>query len=268
VEACPQGLTDISSGSVRFDRAAEFYDRTRGSSPEATRATVELLAGELTGRRRCVEIGVGTGLIALPLHDAGIPVAGLDLSRPMLAKLVEKAGGRPPFPLVLGDATQMPFAGAAFGGAIIRWVLHLVPAWPRVLEEAARVVHPGGPVLVNLGGFKDTWEIVDRFLHAVGDVPFAVGLDPRETALLDREFLRLGARIRLLPPIRTRDETTVGQFLDEMQAGMQSWTWRVPDAVRRGIGPELRDWAKDRFGSLERPVEPDLEIVWRAYDLP
>jgi hypothetical protein len=95
-----------------------------------------------------------------------------------------------------------------------------------------------------------------------------VGLDPRDAETLDREFERHGARVRLLPPIGTHDDTTVGQFLDEMDAGMHSWTWRVPDDVRRRVGPELRTWAVGRFGSLERRVEPDLQILWRTYDLP
>jgi ubiquinone/menaquinone biosynthesis C-methylase UbiE len=238
------------SGSIRFDRAAEFYDRTRALLPEAERATVELLRAELAGRGRCLEVGVGTGLISLPLHRAGVPMVGLDLSRPMLAKLVEKAGGAIPFPLVLADATRIPFREGAFGSAVVRWVLHLVPAWQRLVEELVRVVGPGGTALVNLGGFKDTWGIVDRFLELVGGVPFAVGLDPRDLAALDHEY------------------TTVGQFLDEMDAGMHSWTWRVPDDVRRRLVPELRSWAEGRFGSLERPVEPDLQILWQAYDLP
>lgn len=257
----------MGSESVAFDRAAEFYDRTRALSPEAERATIELLRSELTGGGRCLEVGVGTGLISLPLHRAGVPMAGLDLSRPMLAKLVDKAGGRIPFPLVLGNATRMPFRDDAFGAAVVRWVFHLVPEWSRLVEELVRVIGPGGTAYVNLGGFKDTWGIVDRFLELAGGVPFAVGLDPRHPETLDREFEGHGARVRLLPPIGTHDDTTVGQFLEEMDAGMHSWTWRVPDDVRRSIGPELRTWAQGRFGSLERPVEPDLQIVWRAYDL-
>jgi SAM-dependent methyltransferase len=256
------------SDSIRFDRAAEFYDRTRALLPEAERATVELLRAELAGRGRCLEVGVGTGLISLPLHRAGVPMVGLDLSRPMLTKLVEKAGGAIPFPLVLADATRNPFREAAFGSAVVRWVLHLVPAWQRLVEELVRVVGPGGTALVNLGGFTDTWAIVDRFLELVGGVPFSVGLDPRDPAALDNEFERYGARARVLPPIATHDDTTVGQFLDEMDAGMHSWTWRVPEDVRRRVAPELRTWASGRFGSLERPVEPDLQILWRAYDLP
>lgn len=256
------------SGSIRFDRAAEFYDRTRALLPEAELATVALLRAELAGRGRCLEVGVGTGLISLPLHRAGMRMVGLDLSGPMLAKLVEKAGGAIPFPLILADATRMPFRDGAFGSAIVRWVFHLVPEWQRLVEELDRVIGPGGTALVSLGGFKDTWGIVDRFLELAGGVPFAVGLDPRDPAALDREFERHGARARLLPPIATHDDTTVGQFLNEMDAGMHSWTWRVPDDVRRRVGPELRTWAAARFGSLERPVEPDLQILWRAYDLP
>jgi SAM-dependent methyltransferase len=259
---------DTDSGSIRFDRAAEFYDRTRALLPEAERATVELLRTELAGRGRCLEVGVGTGLIALALHQAGVPMVGLDLSRPMLAKLVEKAGGRIPFPLVLADATRMPFRDDVFGAAVVRWVFHLVPEWRRLVEELVRVIDPGGVALVNLGGFEDTWGIVDRFLELAGGVPFALGLDPRNPETLDREFERHGARVRLLPPIGTRDDTTVGQFLDEMDAGMQSWTWRVPEDLRRRIGPQLRAWAEGRFGSLDRPGEPDHQIVWRAYDLP
>jgi len=255
-------------GSIRFDRAAEFYDRTRALIPEAERATVDLLRAELAARGRCLEVGVGTGLISLPLHRAGVPMVGFDLSGPMLAKLVEKAGGAIPFPLILADATRMPFRDGAFGSAVVRWVFHLVPEWQRLVEELDRVIGPGGTALVSLGGFKDTWGIVDRFLELAGGVPFAVGLDPRDPTALDREFERHGARARLLPPIATHDDTTVGQFLNEMDAGMHSWTWRVPDDVRRRVGPELRTWAEARFGSLERPVEPDLQILWRAYDLP
>jgi SAM-dependent methyltransferase len=255
------------TGSIRFDRAAEFYDRTRRLLPEAERGTVELLRAELTGRGRCLEIGVGTGLISLPLHRAAVPMVGLDLSSPMLVKLVEKAGGVMPFPLVLADATRLPFRDDGFGGGVVRWVLHLVPEWRRLVEELVRVIRPGGTTLVSLGGFKDSWAIVDRFLELAGGVPFAVGLDPRDPAPLDREFERHGAAARLLPPIATHDETTIGEFLEEMDAGMQSWTWRVPDDVRRRVLPELRTWAQRRFGSLERSVEPDLQILWRAYDL-
>jgi SAM-dependent methyltransferase len=254
--------------SVRFDRAAEFYDRTRAIPAEALGATIDLLSSELDGRGRCLEIGVGTGILALELHAAGVRMAGVDLSAPMVTKLVEKAGGRRPFPLVLGDATRLPFPDAAFGCGLARWVFHLIPAWEEAVDELTRVVRPGGTVLVNLGDFHRSWELVDRFLQMIGGVAFAVGLDPRDPSALDAAFARHGARRRVLPAVPSRDETRVGEFIAEIESGMHSWTWRVADDERRAAIPELRAWAIDRFGSLEEVLEPDLQIVWRAYDLP
>ena len=84
------------SDSIAFDRAAEYYDDTRGLSEEGVRHTTEALAEVFRGAGPVLEVGVGTGQVALPLHDAGVRVMGVDLSRPMLSKLLAKAGGGPP----------------------------------------------------------------------------------------------------------------------------------------------------------------------------
>ena len=92
--------------SRNFDRAADFYDRTRSLPSDAMAEIIPMLAAELEGRGGCLEIGVGTGRFALPLHHAGIPMFGIDVSRRMMAVLLEKAGGRLPFPLGVADATR------------------------------------------------------------------------------------------------------------------------------------------------------------------
>ena len=81
-----------SGGSTSFDRAAAYYDETRGLTDDAVREQTSLLAGELHGRGATLEIGVGTGQVALPLADVGIPIVGVDISEPMLRVLLEKAG--------------------------------------------------------------------------------------------------------------------------------------------------------------------------------
>jgi len=53
---------------------------------------VDLLAG-LAGSGRALELGIGTGRIALPLARRGVPVHGIDLSRAMVARLRAKPGG-------------------------------------------------------------------------------------------------------------------------------------------------------------------------------
>ncbi|HKE53457.1 MAG TPA: class I SAM-dependent methyltransferase [Actinomycetota bacterium] len=255
--------------SVRFDRAAEHYDTTRAISDEAMASTIELLAAELEGRGRALEVGIGTGLLALPLHEAGVPLAGLDLTPAMMAKLVEKAGGASPFPLVQGDATRMPFGDDVFAGAYLRWVLHLIPNWGDALAEMARVVEPGGVLLVNLGAFDEpTTEIRRRFSAITAVQTDPVGLMWGELDELDARMEVLGAAVRLMPPIPQEEEESLGEFLDGIAEGRWSWTWNVSEGARLSAVEELRPWSEERYGPLDRISRVELETVWRAYDLP
>src|SRR5262249_12377514 len=77
----PPASVMSTPGSIPFDRAADVYDETRRLTPEASAATTHLLAAELGERGAALEIGVGTGLIGLPLAAAGVRLVGLDLSR-------------------------------------------------------------------------------------------------------------------------------------------------------------------------------------------
>jgi SAM-dependent methyltransferase len=71
------------------DRIAGVYDELYG---EYDPAEVELLA-ELAGDGPALELGIGTGRIALPLREKGIVVQGIDVSEAMLEKLRSKPGG-------------------------------------------------------------------------------------------------------------------------------------------------------------------------------
>jgi SAM-dependent methyltransferase len=256
------------TSSVRFDRAAEFYDRTRAVDDAAMARTIELLANEVRGRGRVLQVGVGTGLLALPLHTTGVDVHGLDISAPMVAKLVEKAGGRVPFPIALGDATAMPFADGWFGAAYLRWVLHLIPDWRRVLAEVVRVVAPGGVFLANLGAYGGPrLEIQRRFGEITGVPTTPVGLAWGAQDELDAEMRRLGAAVRELEPVRQGGEETIRSFLDEIRDNLFSWTWRVGDDARLATVDELQPWAAERFGDLDAPRRWEHTTVWPAYDL-
>jgi SAM-dependent methyltransferase len=256
------------SESIRFDAAADYYDKTRAVSDETMERTITLLWSELRDRGRVLEVGVGTGLLALRLHEAGIPVSGLDLSAPMLAKLVEKAGGAPPFPLVRGDATAMPFADRAFGAVYLRWVLHLIPDWRAALAEMARVLRPGGVLVVSLGAFDEVGRAVRaRFSEITRLSTDPVGLMWGDHDELDAALEGLRLRLRVLPAIRDEEEEPLGSFLDAIEEGRWSWTWHVPKDARVDAVRELRPWAEERFGPLDRIERYSVETVWRAYDL-
>jgi ubiquinone/menaquinone biosynthesis C-methylase UbiE len=252
--------------SVAFDRAAEYYDATRGLDEEGNRLQTDLLLGELAGKGLVLEVGVGTGQVALPLHEAGVPLVGLDLARPMMDKLVEKSGGLP-FPLMQADATRMPFADDAFDGAYLRWVLHLIPAWETALAEMVRVLRPEGVVCALLGAYGGvSAQIQDRFSEITGIDHTPVGLGWNATDELDRAMAALGRRARALPRIEHRVSGTAEAFLRGIEEDRYSWTWRLSDDVRLRAARELRPWAEERFGDLSTPVEYEVETSWRAYD--
>ena len=60
--------------------------------PALVDTVADVLAG-LAGGGRALELGIGTGRIALPLARRGVPVHGIDLSRAMVARLRAKPGG-------------------------------------------------------------------------------------------------------------------------------------------------------------------------------
>ncbi|HEV2415610.1 MAG TPA: class I SAM-dependent methyltransferase, partial [Candidatus Dormibacteraeota bacterium] len=129
------------SGSVSFDRAADYYDQTRSLPDDLMQRLVPMLVAELPRDGRCLEIGVGTGRIALPLIESGINVVGVDISAEMLRRYVEKAPAN--IEVALADATRLPFADRTFTSAIASHVLHLIPGWVTALDELVRVVAPG-----------------------------------------------------------------------------------------------------------------------------
>ncbi|MEU0527216.1 class I SAM-dependent DNA methyltransferase [Streptomyces niveus] len=76
------------------ERVAATYDNpsAREFQPETLAPMADLLAGLADGGR-ALELGIGTGRVALPLAERGVPVHGIDLSRAMVARMRDKPGG-------------------------------------------------------------------------------------------------------------------------------------------------------------------------------
>jgi phosphatidylethanolamine/phosphatidyl-N-methylethanolamine N-methyltransferase len=110
------------------------------------------VAAAQRGAELILDVGVGTGL-ELPMFDAGVKLVGVDLSEPMLRrarKRVERENLRQVAGLCVMDATRLAFAGGSFDAVVAPYVLTVVPDPPATLDELARVVKPGGEiVLVN-----------------------------------------------------------------------------------------------------------------------
>lgn len=88
-----------------------------------------------------LEVGCGTGRLAVALAERGARVWGVDPSADMLAQARASAGRRVGFKQ--GRAEALPFKDGWFERVVLRLVVHLVDR-PRALPELARVVAPGG----------------------------------------------------------------------------------------------------------------------------
>ena len=94
--------------STYGDRIADLYDSWYQEELDPS-AAVEFLA-RLAGGGRALELGIGTGRVALPLARRGVKVEGIDASEAMLVKLRQKPGGED-IPVVLGDFADVPVDG-------------------------------------------------------------------------------------------------------------------------------------------------------------
>jgi phosphatidylethanolamine/phosphatidyl-N-methylethanolamine N-methyltransferase len=99
---------------------------------------------------RILEIGVGTGL-SFDDYDDSTVIAGIDMSEPMIARARERVEtGRYPFvkELTVMDAHDLAYPDASFDCVVGQFVITLVEDPERVLSECARVVRPGGQIIL------------------------------------------------------------------------------------------------------------------------
>jgi ubiquinone/menaquinone biosynthesis C-methylase UbiE len=132
-----------SSRSLTFERIADSYDATRGGEGRGRRFAAELHPF-LDLAEPALEIGVGTGVVALGLKEFGHRIIGVDLSEAMLGYARRRIGPR----VAAADAMRLPVADSSVAQVLIVWVLHVVGDVAAALGEVGRVLRPGGRFLV------------------------------------------------------------------------------------------------------------------------
>jgi ubiquinone/menaquinone biosynthesis C-methylase UbiE len=260
-------------GSWGFDPAVRAYDRTRALAPAAMDALLDVVHEELAPAGRVLEVGVGTGRLALPLSQRGMHIIGVDLSPLMLQRLLEKAGSGPRPDVLIGDATRLPFRARAFEGALLVHVLHLVPNWPEMLRELDRVLAPGSSIVIGLGAADGR---ADPVPQEVGNAfQRAVGIERRFPGLLGSEMPRfedattsMRWMLRFLPEVQDAQERTIEELIAELEDGTWSWTWDLTPEERREAAAVTRDEMRARFGDIEAPRTFESRIGFRTYRTP
>ena len=166
-----------------FDRIAPRYDllnRTMtagldGRWRQAAAALADVAAGD-----RALDCCTGTGDLALALADRVTPsgeVVGVDFSEEMLERARAKAAGRPGIRFAHADALALPFGDDEFDAATVAFGIRNVADLDSGLAEMARVVRPGGRVVIleittpaRMRRFYELWfdSVVPRLGRVLG----------------------------------------------------------------------------------------------------
>jgi SAM-dependent methyltransferase len=262
---------------VSFDRAAEYYDATRGyAAGSAERIRDAIVAHTSTGPdARVLELGVGTGRIALPFIRAGFDFTGIDLSQAMMDRLEAQIAGdakRATYRLDLrqGDVTALPFPNASFDLVVSVHVVHLVDDWQAMLREARRVLRPGGALVLGYDSapgdgrpiagetVPEAVQVRDRWLRLREELGVSRpsgrsnlwGGDERIT-----EFLAaLGAHVEqvALTPFE-RPPMTPREMRERLSARMYSADWSLSDEQHAELLRRLDEWFAQHIAAPDTP---------------
>src|SRR5918992_1057821 len=136
------------------ERVAARYDETSADmfDPAVVEPVADFLA-ELAGGGSALELGIGTGRIALPLAARGVPVHGIELSRAMVAQLRAKPGGEK-IGVTIGDfATTTVDGEFAVAYLVFNTIMNLTTQDAQVscFRNVAAHLDPGGFFVIEVG---------------------------------------------------------------------------------------------------------------------
>jgi phosphatidylethanolamine/phosphatidyl-N-methylethanolamine N-methyltransferase len=154
IEAKERFMSDVSNAldketvTKAYARWAPVYDVVFGAVFERGRAAAIDAAERIGGR--ILEVGVGTG-ISLPDYSKANRICGVDISEPMLEKAQErvaKLGLSQVEGLWVMDAEHLGFPDDSFDVVVAQYVVTTVPNPEATLDEFARVLKPGGEIIL------------------------------------------------------------------------------------------------------------------------
>ena len=269
---------------------------------QVVEATPEL-AINATTTPRFLEVGIGTGRIGFPLAALGHEYTGVDISEKMLAQLVEKMqvlgweelkfawghdpdedvrrsvpvqrfvehphGMQPPpasMRLVLSDMTQLPFLDASFDVVVAVHVFHLVDGWERAVQEALRVLRPGGSLLHCWDEFEkiqgnlnisEEWSRIVRELGGRVGRP-GVGSVQRVTEWLKEH----GYQTERIQAVTWHRMVSPRESFEQITQRLWSSTWSVPDDIFAQSIERLNVWVAENYGNdLDKEYEQECRFV-------
>lgn len=262
-------MSGNSGLDYRFDqRVVQQYDALRGHPPEVADQIGQAIAGQIGTGSRILELGVGTGRIALPVAAAGCEVVGVDLSSHMLTALMHRLREQHISSIHLAQAniTALPFRQSVFDGALAVHVLHLVADWKSVLTAVSRTLRPGGTLVLGRD-WIDPESFAGKIRNHFRRTVIEVGTDmlppgataaapPSGGAAIVQHLMALGARPlgrEEVTAAEWRTELSPQQVLDGIRSRDDAESWVLPDDVLTETMRRLDAFAADQWSDLAQP---------------
>ena len=229
-----------------FDALAEDYDATRGGEERGDdyAALIDTLLPP--GHGVVLEIGVGTGVVALGLRRRGRHVVGLDLSAAMLRRARARLGAT----VALSDALAMAVATGAVAHAVSVWVVHAVADPVQLLREALRVVRPGGLYVVCSTQRPHPGDEIGRLIDDMGSAVDVRRRAERPRKVSVDQVLDWGEVAGFGPgTVHRSDRTWLSSPAQELFA------------IEQRIWPAMRELDEDDIAEVTAPVVAALRAM-------
>ncbi|MFN3373170.1 MAG: class I SAM-dependent methyltransferase [Chloroflexus sp.] len=241
---------------IAFDKIADVYDAHRGHPSEVAIAIGQAIVSQTGIDAQVLEIGIGSGRIALPTAAAGAQITGIDISTAMLATARERAAqAGVSLRLLKADAQTLPFATASFDAALAVHVLHLLSDWRTALAEMVRVVKPG--VIIQGVDWRDPASCVGllrgQLRQAVMDrLPGA--RPPGAGAAVTQHLAKLGAPAgEPITAARWERAISPAEVIAGMAARIDAETWALSDEILAAAIEHVQAWASQQWPDLNEP---------------
>jgi SAM-dependent methyltransferase len=252
---------------VDFNSNSKIYDDRHGAviSDQLAQAVADRLRLGST----IIDIGAGTGRVAIVLAGNGFKVVAVDPAFAMLQTMQRKSANAPLL-AVAAEGTRLPLRRRCADAVVLARLLYLVSDWQGLLREAKGVLRPGGTLFHEWGNgdASEAWvqvreEARSLFQEAGFETPFHPGA--RSEAEVDCCVRDLGFRRTDQIEAGAGPAISLADFLNKIESGEFSYVWNVPRDVQASCLPRLRHWCEGKF-DLHQPAAMPSELHWVVYE--
>jgi arsenite methyltransferase len=180
----------MTSDATFWNRLAEKYSRQPVANPGAFERKIAITASRMTPEDVVLDIGCGTGSLALRLAPKAAHVHGLDLSSEMVRIARDKAAAQTVDNITFHVGAfddDIPFAPESLDGLCAYSLLHLLEDRTTALQRIYRLLKPGGFFVSSTVCLKETWipyAPILRVMRWLGKAPL-VKVFPKQSLVND-----------------------------------------------------------------------------------